>query len=227
MTKTSGRCCNNAGSATPGCGSWRALSSSLRRLSKVPKAGPAVSAAHSKDGNANQASSGSAVERRAACVTRRPGVRANVPRPAQDQHRRVGGAAECGAHLALRGEGVGAVREALHRRQHRAVRGRPIADLGGGSRSGHRDRQRQRRVDRPRPEGAADLGARAADAAGLHGARRYQDRGRPEGQAAVGDRRRRRLLQLADGPRGAEIGASRCRATPSSSPPRPRAGCRA
>ncbi len=76
---------------------------------------------------------------------------------------------------------------------------------------GTRDRQRQRRLDRPRPEGAADLGARAAHAAGLHGAGRDQDRGRPQGQAAVGDRRRRRRLQLADGPRGAEVGQARRR----------------
>ena len=62
------------------------------------------------------------------------------------------------------------LRQALHRRQHHPVRGRPVGDLGGGGRAGHRDRQRQRRRDRPRPEGAADLGARAAHAAGLHGA---------------------------------------------------------
>ena len=54
-------------------------------------------------------------------------------------------------------------------------------------------------------------GARAAHAAGLHGAGRDQDRGRPQGQAAVGDRRRRRRLQLADGPRGAQVGQARRR----------------
>ena len=134
-----------------------------------------------------------------------------LPDHAQDQHRRVGGAAERGAHLALCGEGAGLFREALHRRQHRAVRGRPVADLGGRGGAGLGDRQRQRRLDRPRPEGAADLGARAAHAAGLHGAGRDQDRGRSQGQAAVRDRRRRRRLQLADGPRGAQVRQARRR----------------
>ena len=62
-----------------------------------------------------------------------------------------------------------------------------------------------RRRDRPRAEGAADLGPRAAHAAGLHGAGGHHPGGAAQGQAAVGDRRRGRRLQLAHGPRGAEI----------------------
>ena len=147
-----------------------------------------------------------------------------LPGHAQDQHRRIGGAAECRAHLALCGEGARLFRKALHRRQHHAVRGRPVADLGGRGGAGHRHRQRQRCFDRPRPEGAADLGPRAAHAAGLHGAGRDQERGRTQGQAAVRDRRRRRRLQLAHGPRGAQVRRA-TRATRSSFPPPPRAAC--
>ena len=72
-----------------------------------------------------------------------------------------------------------------------------------GSRQRHR--QRQRRLDRPRPEGAADLGPRAAHAAGLHGAGGHHQRGRSQGQAVARHRRRRRRLQLAHGPRGSQI----------------------
>ena len=157
--------------------------------------------------------------------TRLRPARAELPDHAQDQRRRVGRAAQRGAHLALRGEGARLLRQALHRRQHRAVRGRPVADLGGRRRAGHRDRQRQRRLDRPRPQGAADLGPRAAHAAGLHGAGGHHQGGRAQGQAAVRDRRRRRRLQLAHGPRGAEVRRARPRATRSSSPRPPPGAC--
>ena len=66
-------------------------------------------------------------------------------------------------------------------------------------------------ADRPRHEGAADLGFGAAHAAGLHGVGRHQDRGGSQGQAALRDRRRRRRLQLADGPRHPAFGGSRRR----------------
>ena len=59
-------------------------------------------------------------------------------------------------------------------------------------------------ADRQRHEGAAVLGPRAAHAAGLYGVARRQDRQGSQGQAALGDRRRRRRLQLAHGPRGAQ-----------------------
>ena len=49
--------------------------------------------------------------------------------------------------------------------------------------------------------------------------------GRAQGQAAVRDRRRRRRLQLAHGPRGAEIRRARPRTTRSSSPRPPPAAC--
>ena len=95
----------------------------------------------------------------------------------------------------------------------------PAASL---RRPGHRDRQRQRRLDRPRPEGAADLGLapRMPQAYMVPGEIKTA---RPQGQAAVGDRRRRRRLQLAHGPRGAAQAAASTSATPSSSPP-PTAG---
>ena len=54
---------------------------------------------------------------------------AELPDHAQDQRRRLGRAAERGAHLALCRQGAGLLRQALHRRQHRAVRRRPVADL--------------------------------------------------------------------------------------------------
>ena len=81
------------------------------------------------------------------------------------------------------------------------------ANVAAAQGTAHRQRQRCRH--RPRPEGAADLGPRPAHAAGLHGAGRHHQGGRAQGQAAVGDRRRRRRLQLAHGPRGAEIGGPR------------------
>ena len=60
--------------------------------------------------------------------------------------------------------------------------------------------QPARRRDRARPQGQADLGPRAAPAAGLRRARRGEDRRGPQGQAPLG-RGRRRRLQLADGAR--------------------------
>ena len=76
-----------------------------------------------------------------------------------------------------------AFRQALHRRQHHPVRGRPVADRERGGRAGLRHHQRQRRAGRPRHEGAADLGPRAAHAAGLHGAgRHHQDREQLKGK---------------------------------------------
>ncbi len=96
-------------------------------------------------------------------------------RDAQDQCRRVGGAAERRAHLALCGEGARPLRQALHRRQHHPVRRRAVADRQRGCRAGLGARERRRRRDRPRHEGAADLGSGAAHAAGLHGGGRHQD----------------------------------------------------
>ena len=54
-------------------------------------------------------------------------------------------------------------------------------------------------ADRPRHEGAADLGLAPAAAAGLRGRPGHQDRRRSQGQAAERGRRRRRRLQLAMG----------------------------
>ena len=97
----------------------------------------------------------------------------NCAKHAQDQCRRGGGAAERGAHGALCGEGARAFRQALHRRQHHPVRRRAVADRERRGGAGLRHHQRQRRAGRPRHEGAADLGPRAAHAAGLHGAGRH------------------------------------------------------
>ena len=55
------------------------------------------------------------------------------------------------------------------------------ANVGG--RAGLGDRERERCRDRPRPEGAADLGPRAAHAAGLHG-RRTASRPPPTSRAS-------------------------------------------
>ena len=131
--------------------------------------------------------------------------RAKLPRDAQDQCRRRGRAAERGAHRALCGEGARLFRQALRRCQHHPVRRRRGRHLGHGGGAGHRDLEPARRRDRARAEGQADLGPRAAPAAGLRRARRGEDRRGPQGQAALGGRRRRRL-QLADGTRGAALG---------------------
>ena len=83
---------------------------------------------------------GALADRRRAHARRR---RADLPHHAQDQYRRVVGAAQRGAHHAVRRQGARAVRQALHRRQHRSVRRR-------GSR-----RPRPRRWRRVRRSGPA------------------------------------------------------------------------
>ncbi len=124
---------------------------------------------------------------------------------AQDQYRRRGGAAQCGAHRSLRRQGARLLRQALHRRQHHPVRRRRRRHLSDRRRPGHGHLQPARRGDRAGSQGEADLGPRAAPAAGLRGERRHQDARRPQGQAAF-RRRRHRRLQLAGRARRAAPG---------------------
>src|SRR5262249_17382392 len=57
---------------------------------------------------------------------------AKLQRDAQDQYRRLGRAAQRGAHFAPRSQGAGVLRQALHRAQYHPVRRRRIGDRERG-----------------------------------------------------------------------------------------------
>ena len=91
-------------------------------------------------------------------------------RHAQDQCRRLGVAAQCRAHHALCGEGARLFRQALHRRQHHPVRRRPVGDSAAAVAQGTAIVSVSDVAIGRGLKVQADLGPRAAHAAGLRGA---------------------------------------------------------